>query len=209
MALHLYGICYEDDHPDFAADGVRLVPCRDLAAIVGEAPYVPQVPDEAALAAHHGIIEAACRKGEVLPAPPGTIFRTAGALERWMELHYVALSDALAFVADRVEARVHVTHADPDREPEDAGTDLAALAAEVMRILRRRAVAAVPLRRELATGIAIGAAFLVERTLWREFEEEVASVREAHHAGGGGGGAQVSMSGPWPPYDFVRIEFGG
>lgn len=209
MALRLYGICNEDDHPDLAGNGVRLVACRDLAAIVGEAPYAAQVADDAMLADHHRVIEAAARKGEVLPAPPGTVFRTAGALERWMELHYVALSDALSFVTDRVEARVHVTHADPDREPEDAGTDLAAVAAEVMRTLRRRAVAAVPLRRELATGIAIGAAFLVERTLWREFEEEFESVRDAYQGGGAGGGAQVSMSGPWPPYDFVRIEFGG
>jgi len=205
MALRLFAICNFDDQQGPGPglpDGARLLHCRDLGAVVGDAAYAAGVPDEAAIAVHRRVVDAVFAKGEMLPAPPGVVFRSDTALQRWMELHYVTLSDALAFVADRVGARVHVSRQGGDADAE-AGTDLAATSAEVMRSLRRRAVAAVSLRREHTTGIDLGAAFLVERSLWREFHDEAKSVRE------GFADVQVEVTGPWPPYDFVRIEFGG
>lgn len=49
----------------------------------------------------------------------------------------------------------------------------------------------------------VSASFLVERSRWREFAEAVAA--EARPASG----IEIVLSGPWPPYDFVRFEFGG
>jgi hypothetical protein len=49
----------------------------------------------------------------------------------------------------------------------------------------------------------ISASFLVERSHWREFAEAVAA--EAQQAPG----LAISLTGPWPPYDFVRLQFGG
>jgi hypothetical protein len=131
------------------------------------------------------------------------VFRTPEALQRWMELHYVALSDALAYVEDRAGARVHILRADRSAAAPDAGTDLAAAAADCMRSLRRQAVAGLPLRTEHLTGIVLSSAFLVEREAWKDF---TAAVRRqgAEHSG-----FRVQLTGPWPPYDFVRLELGG
>lgn len=202
MPMRLHAVAHEDDQRDLMPDGARGIVFRDLVAIVTEAPFVAQEADEALVTAHARVVAGAFEHGEVLPVPPGTTFRDETSLQRWMELHYVPLSDALAFVADRVGARVHVAAVDRDGEAGDAGNDLAAAAAELMRTLRRRAVAAVPLAREHTTGIAIGVSFLVERTLWREFEEEVAAVALDPDT------TRVTMTGPWPPYDFVTIELG-
>ena len=202
MALRLYAISSEEHQRSPLADGARLVGFRDLVAIVTEADFVAHVPDDEALAQHTRIIGDAFSRGELLPLAPGTMFRNEAALKGWMELHYVALSEGLAFVADRVGARVHVASVEADGASGDSGTDLAATAAQLMRTLRRRAVAAVPLNREHTTGIAIGVSFLVERTLWREFEQEVASIAAESST------TRISMTGPWPPYDFVRIELG-
>ena len=202
MACRLHAICGDDGVGASLPEGARAVVFRDLAAVVSDAPYVAAEPDEAMVAEHARIVGAAFALGELLPARPGTVFRDDPALQRWMELHYVALSDALTFVADRVAARVHVASVERDGAPGDSGTDLASRAAELMRILRRRAVAGVPLQREHTTGIAIGASFLVERALWKEFEAEV------HAAGADDDAITVSVSGPWPPYDFVRFELG-
>ena len=69
--------------------------------------------------------------------------------------------------------------------------------------IRRRAVASVPLRGERVTGLSIASAFLVERELWREFTKGVEEVQASDSQ------LRVESSGPWPPYDFVRIELGG
>ena len=53
------------------------------------------------------------------------------------------------------------------------------------------------------TGLSIASAFLVERELWREFTKGVEEVQASDSQ------LRVESSGPWPPYDFVRIELGG
>ena len=86
----------------------------------------------------------------------------------------------------------------------EAGSDLAAAAAESLRALRRPAVATVPLRLETVTGIVLSAAFLVEQELWKELpapsEERAAGALRCSH---------FELTGPWPPYDFVQMQLGG
>jgi Gas vesicle synthesis protein GvpL/GvpF len=204
MAVRLYGLTPSDDHgADPLPSTVQTVRLRDLVAIVGEAPYAPVTADEATVAAHHEVVESLFASRTLLPSPPGVTFRTAQALQRWMELHYVALSDALAYVEDRAGARVHIVRADGSPAASDAGTDLAAAAADCMRALRRQAVAGLPLRTEHLTGIVLSSAFLIEREGWKDFTGAVRRLAMDHTR------FRVELTGPWPPYDFVRIEFGG
>jgi hypothetical protein len=72
-----------------------------------------------------------------------------------------------------------------------------------MRLLRRQAVAGLPLRTDDQTGRVLSSAFLVEREGWKDFAGAVRRVAADHS------GFRVELTGPWPPYDFVRIEFGG
>lgn len=203
MALQLHGIVYSEGVTSGLTPETSMVPFRDLGAVVDEVKYELQLPDEATLRTHHEIISAVMRRGTVLPAPPATIFRTRQSLEQWLELHYVALTDALAFVDDRAAARVYVRKLEGDTEERETGTELAAVAADTFRVLRRHAVASVTLRTEHLTGLAIAGAFLVERELWSEFASEVKEEQQRNHD------LIVELSGPWPPYDFIRMQFGG
>jgi gas vesicle protein GvpL/GvpF len=204
MALRLYGITAVDDHgAEPPPEGIRTVSFRDLAAVVAEAPYAAVPADDETIASHREVVETLFTARTLLPAPPGVAFRTPQALQRWMELHYVALSDALAYIDDRAGARVHIVRADGLRAAADASTDLVAAAAECMRALRRQAVAGLPLRTEHQGDLVLSSAFLVEREAWKDFAGAVRRVA-ADHAG-----FRVELTGPWPPYDFVRIEFGG
>jgi gas vesicle protein GvpL/GvpF len=204
MALRLYGITPVDDHgAEPPPAEVRTVNFRDLAAVVAEAPYAAVSADDATIATHREVVETLFTGRTLVPVPPGVTFRTPQALQRWMELHYVALSDALAYVDDRAGARVHIVRADGVRATPDAGTDLAASAAECMRVLRRQAVAGLPLRTEHQADLVLSSAFLVERGGWKDFASAVRRVAADHT------GFRVELTGPWPPYDFVRIEFGG
>src|SRR5436190_20120207 len=120
MALRLHAITGIDPHQGTAAeavDGASVVSFRDLGAIVSEqkAFAVPEA-DDAAVAAHRTIVDTLFRRGPVVPAPYGVVFRAKDVVTRWMELHYVSLCDALAFVEDRAVARVHVERASGNPE---------------------------------------------------------------------------------------------
>jgi hypothetical protein len=205
MALRLHAIA-----PDEAAEiksglpgGARIIVFRELGAVVSDREkFALDEPDPLLAEEHRAIVDAVFRHNVVLPTPTGVVFRTEQVLTRWMELHYVALSDALAFVNDRAVARVHIRRAGGHADESDAGADIAEAAAEIFRALRRKAVASVPLSVEEITGIALSSAFLVERELWKDFERAVGEARDANHK------LSIDQTGPWAPYDFVRMQFG-
>lgn len=203
MALRIYGIVMHDGQgPLKLPAGLQLHSLRELAAVAEDGDYSAHEADAAQIDKHLQIIENLFGQDAVLPAPVGTVFRSPEVLQRWMELHYVALSDALAWVEDRVAARIHVTRAENPHAERDTASDLAAIAAEVSRSLRRRAVASVPLRAEEGDKFLLSAGYLVEAELWHEFADAIADEQDRHPL------LRVALTGPWPPYDFVRLQFG-
>jgi hypothetical protein len=206
MALRLHAVTpNESTPPHVLRDGAKTVVFRDLAAIVtNREKFALDDVDPSLANEHREIVDAIFKNQVVLPTPAGIVFRTEHVLTRWMELHYVALTDALAFVNDRAAARVHVSRAGVsiDDDAREAGSDLAEAASEIFRNLRRRAVASVPLTTEQVTGIVLSGAFLIDQALWGEFEREFVMSREAHPE------LRMQLTGPWAPYDFVRMQFG-
>jgi hypothetical protein len=212
-------------------DGACIVPFRDLAAITtecspGEAFSWRRTPAPPNLDAYRAVIEAIFEQCSIVPAPPGIIFRSRQAIVRWLELHYVALSDAHAFIDGRTVGRVHVER----RAASVAGANLRherlageAVAREVFRSLSGHAVTWTPISGvaptvtgeypavQAAAGVTgdpvapegSQASFLIDRAHWSDFEAAVAEEDRRDVALG------VWVSGPWPPYDFVRLQFGG
>ena len=203
MSLRLYGIVMHDGQgPPQLPTGVQMHAQRELAAVVEEGDYSVREVNPSDIDRHFHIVETLFAQDAVLPTPVGTVFRSTEVLERWMDLHYVALSDALAWVEDRVAARLHVTRAVGEGSKGEIDPDIAGIAAEVARSLRRRAVASVPIRQDSEMVTALISAFLVEGELWHEFADAVNDEQERHPL------LRISLTGPWPPYDFVRLQFG-
>ena len=203
-ALRLYGITdVEHRAHTNGSDGTELLAVRDLAAIVSAADYSATPPAGEVIEQYRRVVDDVFSKAPVLPAPVGTVFRSRETLTRWLELHYVTLSEALTFVADRAEARVHVSRVAGRPDERDTGSDLAAAAAEAFRALRRHSVAAVPLKSEHITGIVLSSAFLLDKELWNDFAAAVEDQKK-HNSG-----LSFDLTGPWPPFDFVRMQFGG
>ncbi|MEO8622551.1 MAG: GvpL/GvpF family gas vesicle protein [bacterium] len=192
---------------------------RDLAAICGRADYREAELGDAAVTRQSDVVAAFAARGPVLPAPVGVVFRAAESVERWLELHYGALSDALTFVENRVGARVHISRTDVNDAASTVATsgedrrarrdvnlppavDVDALAAESLRSLRSSAVATIPLRADRAAGVLLSAAFLVEQDLWQQFRGEVDAQAKLVTT------IRFELTGPWPPYDFVQMQLG-
>ncbi|MDB4879708.1 MAG: Gas vesicle synthesis GvpLGvpF [Gemmatimonadetes bacterium] len=202
MALNLYGVTFHETHEvRLPVPNTRLVVVRDLTAICGESEYRALDATPERVEQYTGIVTAFAARGAVLPAPVGVVFRSHEAVERWLELHYIALSDALSFVDNRVVGRVHIRRPGAS-ETGEAGSDVTAAAAESLRAVRRAAVATVPLRIESEPGIVLSAAYLVEQGLWDEFAR---AVQEQDAAAPN---LRFELTGPWPPYDFVQMQLG-
>lgn len=198
--LRMHGVTSADGAS--TAIPAELVAFRDIGALVDEVGAGSGPPSASEIARYREVVEGVFQQRPVIPAPPGTVFESRDALERWLELHYVALSDGLEFVEGRAAGRVHF-HARDTHVLEEARADLTGAATERFRLLRRQAVAGLPLRVLEEEGAVLSAAFLVERLRWDAFVEAVAvEDRRAD-------GLRSEVSGPWPPYDFVRMEFGG
>lgn len=158
---------------------------RDLEAVVAPAPFnLPQL-DASGLAAHQRVVgDLACRC-TVLPAPPGVVFSGRRALVGFLDDQYLGLVEGLMLLEGHWELRLHVKRAD------------AGAWSQLYTDLRGRARAALTFpQRE---GRVYTAAFLVERPRWIDFVEEAETLGATHPE------LVLDVTGPWPPYDFVKL----
>jgi hypothetical protein len=173
---------------------VEQIRYRDVEALVR--PTTFEVPElgRPLIMAHQRVVESAMRRGTVLPAPFGVVFRGPDAVLRFIEREYALLIEGLAFLEGHWEIRLHLS-ASGERAESAAVTDLA------MRLyadLRQGARAAVPFPR--AEGKVLGAAFLVDRERWLDF------MQRAEELGDTCPDLTLDLTGPWPAYDFVRVR---
>lgn len=191
--LYLYGLTRTRSWRGGAgeAEGVVRVRYRDLEALVRPVPYRIAGLDEAGVREHQRLVESAMRRGTILPAPFGMVFRGRRSVIRFMEDQYIVLDEGLAFLDGHWELRLHIG-GDEDDEA------LKELAIQLYSELRRFARAAIPLA--AGEGRLMSAGFLVERHAWVQFVEQSDDLGMAHPE------LTFDVTGPWPPYDFVRIQ---
>ena len=200
----MYGVAaVESGHTSSLAEGTTLTHYRALAAIVEPSPYSTVSLDDGEMDKYLRVLEEAYSHSTVLPAPPGTVFQSQSTLTRWLELHYFTLTEALSVIEGHAAARVSVT-----RRGNSEGGDqksLASLAAESLRLLRGQAAATVTLQRaeeDDEDGVVARASFLIDTQRWDSFNDTVSKEAQRQPA------LDFRVTGPWPPYDFVRMQFG-
>jgi len=213
-SIRLYGILDHDAGPlEGLPAGVRLVSYRELSAAIADVVAGRHGPGPPDIDLHRSVVAALFAQRSVVPVPPGIVFRRLNTLMNWLELHYAPLVEAVRYVDGRAEARVHVRCAGRAIESRAVhphtgtkSTQLESRAYEVFHEVSGHASAwsLVPLRAGETRDVDdVSASFLVERSHWRDFAEAVAVAAR------GASGLDVVLSGPWPPYDFVRLELGG
>jgi gas vesicle protein GvpL/GvpF len=210
--LRLYGVAAFDSglHQPLA-EGTTSIQFRSIAAVVSPAKYARIVVDDNELRDYTRVLEEVQSNTAILPAPPGTVFRSRDNLARWLELHYFTLTQAIGSVEGHGQARLTITKTagvDPANasalELKDSTKQLMATASQSMRVLRGQAAATVtlPIPDDDTTTVA-QASFLVDLERWSVFSDLVQKEDTRHTS------LDFHLSGPWPPYDFVRMQFGG
>ncbi|HUH13747.1 MAG TPA: GvpL/GvpF family gas vesicle protein [Longimicrobiales bacterium] len=171
-------------------DPLPRVRFRDLEAVVRRVSFDLPRLDKEALLAHQRVVDETMRREAILPAPFGVVFRGRRDVIRFMEEQYLVLDEALSLVDGHWELRLHLSFAEPEHGDVD-------LAASIYGELRRYARAALPFAPDGER--VFSAAFLVERDAWVEFWERAEDVGADHPE------LLFDLTGPWPPYDFVRM----
>ncbi|HCU12784.1 MAG TPA: hypothetical protein DGB72_11740, partial [Gemmatimonadetes bacterium] len=98
-SLRLYGVAaVESGQAISLAEGTTLVHYRALAAVVEPSPYSVSTLEDNDVSKYVAVLEQAHAHSAILPAPPGTVFRSESTLTRWLELHYFTLTEALSVV---------------------------------------------------------------------------------------------------------------
>ncbi len=175
----------------------ELVEHRGLAALVRVVPYRLPEWDTERIRQHSRVIERAMRRCTIVPAPYGIVFRGREEVSAFLESQHVALTEALSFVDGAFEMRLHI-------RPSGRRLDLserrqADRVAEFYKTLRRRSRAAFPLGAE--EPLVLSAAFLVDRGDWVSFVEHADELDHEYPE------FRFDLTGPWPPYDFVKMAF--
>jgi hypothetical protein len=184
-------------------NGAHGIIFRDVAAVVRPCSKTGEPLSDAALLEHHTVVAGLSRAHTVIPAPPLTTFRSGAAALQWLELHSAALADGLAYVEGRCGARVTASRDLAGATSDPSVLPPSAAAVESFRALRRYATATVPVSSETTgDGTTIATeSFLVERASWDRFAAEVAAEDDRSP------GLSLRLTGPWPVYDFVRLQF--
>lgn len=210
--VRLYGVAaLESTNIGSLAEGTSIIPFRMLGAVVAPSRYARVALDEFEMGEYTRVLEEVQANSSVLPAPPGTVFRTRDSLVRWLELHYFTLTQAIGVVEGHAEARVLITRsqsadgsAATADEIKEKTKQLAAVASDSLRVLRGQSAATISLPVAADdTTVVSHASFLVDVERWGLFTELVAKEDQRH------ADLNFRLTGPWPPYDFVRMEFGG
>jgi len=186
------------------AEGTKLVRYRALAAVVEPSAYSAVNLDDREMQKYLRVLDEVHSHIAVLPAPPGTVFRSQATLTHWLELHYFTLTEALSVVEGHAAARVSITTQGRQEEGE-AHRRFAALAAESLGLLRSQAAATVtlpPADDDDTDGVVARASFLIDSQRWQLFQDTVTKEAQRQTA------LDFRVTGPWPPYDFVRMQFG-
>ena len=175
----------------------ELVEHRGLAALVHVVPFQLPAWENDLIREHSATVERAMRRCTIVPAPYGIVFNGRKPVVDFLEEQHVAINEALSFLDGAFEMRLHIRSS--GRRAVASAGEQADRAALFYSALRRRARAAFHLP---TTGQRIlSAAFLVNRTDWVSFVEYADEIDADHPE------YLFDLTGPWPPYDFVRMTF--
>lgn len=203
-ALRFFGVAASDGKgAGPLADGTAVVHFRQISAIVQDSDYAKVEVTAEELEKYLAIVEEVYAHTPILPAPPGTVFRSHDNLLRWLELHYFTLVEALGQVEGHAAARLTLSIGETPRSDE-AAKKFQTLASQALRGFRKNSAATITHPpTDDSGGMIVAASFLVETEKWEEFTDAVAAESKKHRE------FEFKLTGPWPPYDFVQMQFGG
>ena len=217
-------------------DDVHTVHFKDLAAVVSRTPLVVYDPTRENVLTHERVNEVSIEQGFTpVPMSFGTLFKTEKDIVEFLEDTYTDLRDVLVKLKDKLEFGLRVNWAreqvlaDIERDDESirrlkeeisksqqstyfARMQLGRLVEQALseksdsyvrdiyEYLRDGAIASRS-NKPIGDKMIMNAAFLVERDRADVFDQKVQEIAQRYE-----GKLSFRYTGPWPPYNFVKIR---
>jgi len=172
--------------------GYRLVDFGGLAAVVTDADD-STVPQDV-LRRHGRIVARLLRRSSIVPVPLGFGARDDDAVRAFLEGQRIPLLEALEYLEDGYELRLHLSA----RTSAHREGQLRTVAHHVYEQLQGQARAARILS-EGGNERLLSAAFLIPRSEWIRFVEQIADWEGRYPA------VRMDVTGPWAAWDFVHV----
>jgi hypothetical protein len=214
-----------------AEGGIRLIPYRDLVAIVGDTEEERYQVSRANVKAHQDVLDEVMKRSDVLPLRFGEVAPDDEEVRRLLlEDQYEGLVRRLDRVHDRIELALRLSFEEPSLfdELRSMHTELASAGqratsfedrvslgqniAQLIASRREREAELIldelqPLAVDVVTSeptsdlMILNAAFLVDRSRVQEFDRRVRALGERE-----GGRLTLRYVGPLAPYSFVGLR---
>jgi len=195
--LGLITVAHDDVAPP--APGSLVIRVRELGAVSRVVPAIAN-DSETDTSEYESRLEALFARGAVLPAPPGLVFRTPDTLKSWVEQNYVSLAEGVGFLSGRCEARVHVRAVGRGMTADEIEAARQE-AVDATRTLRHGALATVAVG-EPTPPMLVSVAYILKASEWNTFRDSVLDQEQRYPQ------LRFEATGPWIPYDFVRLDLG-
>ncbi len=211
----------------FNGNTVYTVPYRDISAVVSDTPPIEYEPNEANALMHEEIVERIMQEHTVLPLGFGNVFINESRVKWLLAKFYPTFKTYLKKLEGKVEVGVKVFYDSeaakreletPNIKVEEGDEDLAKRVVEekyynkinekayeygvkIYEALKKHAED-VHLMKRIGGNMVLNGAFLIQKERIEEFKSELEKLEEGH----ADKGLKIQFSGPWPPYNFVRIH---
>jgi len=210
----------------FNGNMVYTIPYRDISAVVSDTPPVEYKPSELNALTHEEVIERVMKEHTVLPLGFGNIFVDENRVKWLLAKFYWTFKTYLKKIEGTVEVGVKVFYdlEVAKRELEAACTEVETrkggleskiagetycnkinekaykYGVEVYEVLKKDAVD-TNLMKRIGESMILNGAFLVQKKKIQDFKIDLEKLEKEYEDKG----LKFQFSGPWLPYNFVRI----
>lgn len=177
---------------------VYTIPQGDIAAVVCDSPMMDYELAEDDIRRHEAVLRRVMEEHTLVPVEFGTTIQNERILRHLMRKAYGTVKECLGLLDNMVELGAKaVLDGDNVVEPEERKE----YASDILTSLDAKAKQAV-LRDLFSDRLILNASFLVRRGDIDAFSNEVTKLQEKYPM------LKLLYSGPWAPYNFVRIKIG-
>lgn len=179
---------------------VYTIPFKDVTAVISDSPLQDYTLREDYVRTHENVIRQVMENHTVVPMAFGMVFADGETLSSVLERVYETIKRAIELLKNRIELGVKVIL---PKDMADSFDDekRKQYVSDILESLNKKAVQSV--NGELfSERLVLNASFLIDKANMNDFSEEVGRLEEKY------GELKFQYTGPWPPYNFVKVDIG-
>ncbi len=178
---------------------IYTIPYKDILAVVSDTDKTNYLLTEDNIRMHNKVTEFVMERHPVIPMAFGMAFKNKEILFSVLEKSYDAIKKSLALFDGKIELGVKIVMSKDMMELLDTERKTQ-ISSHIFESLKGKSAESVN-NKLFSERLLLNASFLVEKDKVEHFSEEVDKLKDMLTP-------KIQYTGPWPPYNFVKIKIG-